>query len=112
MIDLKLLTPSEIAPIIGFKRGNDLVPKIKSLSAQSLSMLKNENPEKYEVFMLGLICKKMNIGISDILDLKKLKEEKLNPNFKETLFLKVLCKKLNIGIDDFLDYNLKEEVKR
>ena len=104
MIDLKLLTPSEIAPIIGLKRANDLIPKIKSVTHQSLSMLKNHNPEKYEVFMLGLICKKMNLGINDILDLKKLKEQNQNPNFEETLFLKALCKKLNIGISDILDY--------
>jgi DNA-binding Xre family transcriptional regulator len=76
MIDLKLLTPSQIAPIVGFKRGNDLVLKIKSVSHQSLSNLRKENPEKYEIFMLGLICKKLNIGIDDFLDYNSKEEVK------------------------------------
>ncbi|MFW2525450.1 hypothetical protein [Aliarcobacter butzleri] len=91
MDDLYLLTPLEIAKKIGAKKTTDLTNSVKNLSGASLNNLKKANPTKYEVVMLGLVVKKLNIGFNDLIffsEAKNIKNKNLNIN--DLLFLNLL----------------------
>lgn len=91
MDDLYLLTPLEIAKKIGAKKTTDLTNSVKNLSGASLNNLKKANPTKYEVVMLGLVVKKLNIGFNDLIffsEAKNIRNKNLNIN--DLLFLNLL----------------------
>lgn len=72
-MNLQLLSPTEIAKVIGEKKSTDLIGDIDNISISSLIGLKKTNPNKYEVVILGLITKKLNINIDDLIFLSELK---------------------------------------
>ncbi|MFW2610328.1 hypothetical protein [Aliarcobacter butzleri] len=91
MDDLSLLSAPEIAKKIGAKKTTDLTNDVKNLSASSLNNLKIANPTKYEVVMLGLVAKKLNIGFNDLIffsEAKNIRNKNLNIN--DLLFLNLL----------------------
>lgn len=52
-----------------------LVNDVDYLSEVSLLNLKRRNPKKYEITMIGLVAKKLNIGINDLLYMHQVKKE-------------------------------------
>lgn len=94
MDDLYLLTPLEIAKKIGAKKTTNLTNSVKNLSGASLNNLKKANPTKYEVVMLGLVVKKLNINFNDLiffseaLKFKNIKNKNFDMN--DLLFLNLL----------------------
>lgn len=99
MDDLCLLTPPEIAKKIGAKKTTDLTSGVKNLSASSLNNLKISNPTKYEIVMLGLVAKKLNIGLNDLIF------------FSEALKFKNIKNK-NFAINDLLFMNLLSDYQK
>ena len=79
-MDLQLLSPTEIAKAIGGKKSTDLIGDINNISVHSLISLKKTNPTKYEVVTLGLIAKKLDLNVNDLLYLRDLKNK-----FKKSL---------------------------
>ena len=71
--NIQLLSPTEIAKAIGEKKSTDLIGDIDNISISSLIGLKKTNPNKYEVVILGLITKKLNINVDDLIFLSELK---------------------------------------
>lgn len=74
-MDLQLLSPTEIAKAIGGKKSTDLIGDTNNISVHSLISLKKTNPSKYEVVTLGLIAKKLDLNVSDLLYLRDLKNK-------------------------------------
>ena len=72
-MNIQLLSPTEIAKAIGEKKSTDLIGDIDNISISSLIGLKKTNPNKYEVVILGLITKKLNINVDDLLFLSERK---------------------------------------
>ncbi len=72
-MNLQLLSPTEIAKAIGEKKSTDLIGDIDNISISSLIGLKKTNPNKYEVVILGLITKKLNINVDDLIFLSERK---------------------------------------
>lgn len=72
-MNLQLLSPTEIAKAIGEKKSTDLIGDINNISISSLIGLKKTNPNKYEVVILGLITKKLNINVDDLIYLSERK---------------------------------------
>jgi hypothetical protein len=72
-MNIQLLSPTEIAKAIGEKKSTDLIGDIDNISISSLIGLKKTNPNKYEVVILGLITKKLNINIDDLIFLSERK---------------------------------------
>lgn len=73
MQNIQLLSPTEIAKAIGEKKSTDLIGNANNITVQSLSNLKKANPNKYEVVILGLIVKKLNINVDDLIFLNEFK---------------------------------------
>lgn len=71
--NIQLLSPTEIAKAIGEKKSTDLIGDIDNISISSLIGLKKTNPNKYEVVILGLITKKLNINVDDLIFLSERK---------------------------------------
>lgn len=71
--NIQLLSPTEIAKAIGEKKSTDLIGDINNISISSLIGLKKTNPNKYEVVILGLITKKLNINVDDLIFLSERK---------------------------------------
>lgn len=71
-MNIQLLSPTEIAKAIGEKKSTDLIGDIDNISISSLIGLKKTNPNKYEVVILGLITKKLNINVDDLIFLSEL----------------------------------------
>ncbi len=71
--NIQLLSPTEIAKAIGEKKSTDLIGDIDNISISSLIGLKKTNPNKYEIVILGLITKKLNINIDDLIFLSERK---------------------------------------
>lgn len=80
MQNIQLLSPTQIATSIGGKKSTDLIGDINNISVQSLISLKKTNPSKYEVVALGLIAKKLDVNVNDLLYLRDLKNK-----FKKSL---------------------------
>ena len=78
--NIQLLSPTEIAKAIGEKKSTDLIGDIDNISISSLIGLKKTNPNKYEVVILGLITKKLNINVDDLIFLSERKN-----NFEKSL---------------------------
>lgn len=72
-MNIQLLSPTEIAKAIGEKKSTDLIGDIDNISISSLIGLKKTNPNKYEVVILGLITKKLNIKVDDLIFLSERK---------------------------------------
>lgn len=72
-MNIQLLSPTEIAKAIGEKKSTDLIGDINNISISSLIGLKKTNPNKYEVVILGLITKKLNINVDDLIFLSERK---------------------------------------
>ncbi|GEM_PF-6275399 len=72
-MNIQLLSPTEIAKAIGEKKSTDLIGDIDNISISSLIGLKKTNPNKYEVVILGLITKKLNINVDDLIFLSERK---------------------------------------
>ncbi|MDX9901434.1 MAG: hypothetical protein RBT22_08085 [Aliarcobacter sp.] len=72
-MNIQLLSPTEIAKAIGEKKSTDLIGDIDNISISSLIGLKKTNPNKYEIVILGLITKKLNINIDDLIFLSERK---------------------------------------
>lgn len=73
MQNIQLLSPTEIAKAIGEKKSTDLIGNANNITVQSLSNLKKTNPNKYEVVVLGLVAKKLNINVDDLIFLNEFK---------------------------------------
>ena len=67
-------TPLKIAKKFGLDI-QDLVSNVDCLGEVSLLNLKRRNPKKYEITMIGLIAKELNIGINDLLYMHQVKKE-------------------------------------
>lgn len=67
-------TPLKIAKKFGLKIEN-LVNNVECISEASLLNLKRRNPKKYDITMIGLIAKELNIGINDLLYIHQVKKE-------------------------------------
>lgn len=79
-MNIQLLSPTEIAKAIGGKKSTDLIGDANNISVHSLISLKKTNPSKYEVVTLGLIAKKLDLNVNDLLYLRDLKNK-----FKKSL---------------------------
>ena len=55
------------------ERVRDLIGNANNITVQSLSNLKKTNPNKYEVVVLGLVAKKLNINVDDLIFLNEFK---------------------------------------
>ena len=76
-------TPLKIAKKFGLNIQN-LVNDVDCLSEVSLLNLKRRNPKKYEITMIGLIAKELNIGINDLLYMHQVKKEISQNEHKKT----------------------------
>lgn len=67
-------TPLKIAKKFGLKIEN-LVNNVECISEASLLNLKRRNPKKYEITMIGLVAKELNISMNDLLYMYRVKKE-------------------------------------
>jgi len=75
--------PKDIAKLLGITV-EDMLSNIDNTSSASLSDLSKNNPNKYDVTMLGIVCKNLNLDISELIKYSELKEIiKNQDNLKE-----------------------------
>ena len=67
-------TPLKIAKKFGLDI-QSLVNNVDCLSQISLLNLKRRNPKKYEITMIGLVAKELNISMNDLFYMHKVKNE-------------------------------------
>ena len=67
-------TPLKIAKKFGLKIEN-LVNNVECISEVSLLNLKRRNPKKYEITMIGLVAKELNVSMNDLMYIHQLKKE-------------------------------------
>lgn len=63
--------PIEIAKQLGIKV-SELLEGIENTSSDSLSKLRDTNPQKYMIQMQGIVCSKLNISIEELIKYKEL----------------------------------------
>lgn len=65
--------PIEIAKQVGVKV-SELLEGIENTSSDSLSKLRDTNPQKYMIQMKGIVCSKLNISIEELVEYKALQK--------------------------------------
>ena len=63
--------PIEIAKQLGIKV-SELLDGIDNTSSDSLSKLRETNPQKYMIQMQGIVCLKLGISINELIKYEKL----------------------------------------
>lgn len=74
--------PKDIAKLLG-KSVEEMLEVIDNTSSGSLSELAKSNPNKYEVMMLGIAAKNLNITVEELVkwvELKQIIEAQLKNN--------------------------------
>ena len=74
--------PKDIAKLLG-KSVEEMLEVIDNTSSGSLSELAKSNPNKYEVMMLGIAAKNLNITVKELVkwvELKQIIEAQLKNN--------------------------------
>ena len=75
----KPLKPIEIAKQLGIKV-SELLEGIENTSSDSLSKLRDSNPQKYMIQMQGIVCSKLNISIEELVKYKVLQKTIIENN--------------------------------
>lgn len=76
--------PKDIAKLLG-KSVEEMLEVIDNTSSGSLSELAKSNPNKYEVMMLGIAAKNLNITVEELVkwvELKQIIEAQLKENLE------------------------------
>lgn len=71
------LKPIDIAKKLGITVA-EFVDGIDNTSSQQLAELRKNNPNKYELQILGIVCKKLNLDIDELIKYSELKKTILN----------------------------------
>ena len=80
------LKPKDAAKLLGISV-EEMLKNFDGISTGSLSKLAKENPLKYEMQLSGIVCKKLNISIVELIEyknLEKLIEEKVKNKLNST----------------------------
>lgn len=71
------LKPIDIAKKLGITVA-EFVDGIDNTSSQQLAELRKSNPNKYELQILGIVCKKLDLDIDELIKYSELKKTILN----------------------------------
>ncbi|KAB7891337.1 hypothetical protein [Poseidonibacter ostreae] len=81
----ELPLPSHVCKAIKANRQEFFSLENARLSPTSMSILRKNNPEKYQLFCLGLLCYKNDISIEDMIDLVNMKKALGGESFRDSL---------------------------
>ena len=72
---MRLLKPKEVADLIGIDVESLVDIGVDRISADSLNKMLKNNPTKYKLQMLGVVCLKLDVSIQEIVLYAKQREE-------------------------------------
>lgn len=72
-----LLKPKDIARLLGIKVSELIDIDVDRISSDSLNKLSDENPKKYQLQMLGVVCTKLDISVEEIVLYSKQRDENI-----------------------------------
>jgi hypothetical protein len=65
--------PKDIAKLLG-TTVEEMLSDVDKTSSASLSELAKKNPKKYEINMLGIVAKNLNISVEELIKYSELKD--------------------------------------
>ena len=86
----KILKPKDVADLIGTDVQDLVNIDVDRISSDSLNKLAKENPKKYQLQILGVVCMKLDISIEELVLYSKQREA----------FMELLEKRENSEKDD------------